>query len=160
LLPLLLLFLLLHLLLLGFFFVFLATFVSHARSCSINMTRDGECQTLLSKTSAFLIRRQDPLISEDYSSGLIGGLSGDPDRANSYSRKVLVRLKGDSGAFRQIVEPPLAHVIASERVVLGVLAEKRSHASVPVELGNGAGHVLFPPLLPPVLSLVQVLAPR
>ena len=67
LLPLLLLFLLLHLLLLGFFFVFLATFVSHARSCSINMTRDGECQTLLSKTSAFLVRRQDPLISEDYS---------------------------------------------------------------------------------------------
>jgi hypothetical protein len=42
LLPLFLLFLFLHLLLLAFFLVFLATLVSHARSCSVSMTRDGE----------------------------------------------------------------------------------------------------------------------
>ena len=40
--PLFLLFLFLHLLLLAFFLVFLATFVSHACSFSAIMTRDGE----------------------------------------------------------------------------------------------------------------------
>jgi hypothetical protein len=42
LLPLFLLFLFLHLLLLAFFLVFLATLVSHARSCSVSMIRNGE----------------------------------------------------------------------------------------------------------------------
>jgi hypothetical protein len=46
LLPLFLLFLFLHLLLLAFFLVFLATLVSHARSCSVSMTRDGELSAM------------------------------------------------------------------------------------------------------------------
>src|SRR6516164_9300764 len=72
------------------------------------------------------------------------GSDGSVDRANLGRRKVLARLEGDSRPFRQLVEPHRAHVIASKRVALAVLAEKRSHASVPLELCDGAAHTSCP----------------
>src|SRR5260221_13623520 len=64
------------------------------------------------------------------------------NRAHTGRRKVLVRLERDRCAFSQVVEPHIAHVVASKRVALAVLAEQR--AVVAPELRDAAGHTSCP----------------
>src|SRR5256885_16149838 len=72
------------------------------------------------------------------------GLGGGAERANLGRRKVLARLEGDSRPFRQVVEPHPAHVSAPKHIAFAVLAEKRSHSSVLLDLRYGPAHRLCP----------------
>ena len=72
------------------------------------------------------------------------GSDGSANWANLGCRKVLARLEGNSRPFRQLMEPHAAHVSASKRIALPVLAEKRSHSSVLLESRNGAAHTSCP----------------
>jgi hypothetical protein len=75
------------------------------------------------------------------------------DRANLRRRKVLAGLEGDRRPFRQVVEPHAAHVSASKRVALAVLAEKRADSSVFPKLRDGAAHSWCPTSLQTLLLL-------